>query len=345
VCQVIVEDQDGNISCSDILDIEKPASDKVHTYSTENGTMTFHECDDGTLSLYHYEGSDKDVEIPSSVDGLTVTGIGNNAMEKSTVENVIMPDTVTSVGIQAFYCTSALKSVTLSKNLKNISYQMFWYSGIKSVTIPDSVEIISPFAFEHTEITAINVPASVTYIQPGAFAGAEKLDSITVDSGNKNYTAVDGVLFNKDKTVLLACTGTGRTSYTVPSTVEEIADYAFVGSTVLDFLDKSVGLSSITFNEGLKRIGNFAFVECLLFAEIDLPDSLEYIGCFAFNDYFMSAQNKTKVHIGKNLSVIRKGAFDGLDVSEYEVDSDNRYFKVTDGELTDINGVETVGKG
>lgn len=344
VCQVIVEDQDGNISCSEILDVEKPADDKVHTYSTANGTITFHEREDGTLSLYQYEGSDKDVEIPSAVDGITVTRLGNYSFYGTQVENVTIPDTVTAAGIQVFYGTSLLKSLTLSKNLKNISYGMFGYSGITSVTIPDSVNTISAFAFENSEVTSISVPASVTYIQPGAFAGMEKLTSLAVDSGNKNYTSVDGVLFNKDKTVLIACTGAGRTSYTVPGTVEEIADYAFVGSTVLDFMDKSTGLSSITFNEGLKRIGNFAFVECLLFTEIDLPDSLEYIGCFAFNDYFMNTPTTTKVHIGKNLSVIRKGAFDGLDVSEYEVDSANRYFKVTDGELTDINGVETIGK-
>ena len=119
---------------------------------------------------------------------------------------------VTSIGEQAFYeCTS-----------------------LKSVTIPDSVTNIGADAFSHcTSLTSVTIPNSVTSIGVDAFALCTSLTGIWVAEGNSHYANdASGVLFNKDKTTLVQCPG-AFAAYTIPNSVTSIGEYAFSHCTSL----------------------------------------------------------------------------------------------------------------
>lgn len=104
-----------------------------------------------------------------------------------------------------------------------------------------------------TDVTTYTIPATVTEIADGAFSGCKSLETITVAEGNTAFSATDdGVLFNKEETNLVAYpAGKIAETYTIPTTVTEIADGAFSGANVYLFSENSDG-SSILGSENLK---------------------------------------------------------------------------------------------
>jgi len=99
-----------------------------------------------------------------------------------------------------------------------------------------------------------------------------------VDENNNDYSSLDGVLFNKNKTILLKYpTGSSRVSYTVPSSVETIEGRSFA---ILLESDNNT-LRTIILNNGLKNINMFAF-RYVGIESITIPASVTSIGYYAF---------------------------------------------------------------
>ena len=150
----------------------------------------------------------------------------------------------------------------------------------KTVTIPSIID-----GYKVTEIglstfrgctglTSVTIPSSVTEIGGGAFSGCTGLKNITVDKNNKNYTSVDGVLFNKNKTeILIYPSAKGSSSYVIPSSVTEIGSGAFEGCT---------GLKSVTIPNSVTNIGGGAFVNCTSLVDVKLNNGLRKISQRAF---------------------------------------------------------------
>ena len=123
-----------------------------------------------------------------------------------------------------------------------------------SYTIPTSVTSIDSNAFAGcTNLTSIAIPSSVTSVE--VFEGCTNLTSITVDTDNANYSSIDGVLFNKDKTTLFFFPRGKGGSYTIPTSVTSIDSNAFAGCT---------NLTSIAIPSSVTSIGGRAFKDSSL---------------------------------------------------------------------------------
>jgi hypothetical protein len=119
---------------------------------------------------------------------------------------------------------------------------------------------------------SITIPACITNIEPGTFIGCHP-EAIHVSEDNPNYSSVDGVLFDKQKQLLIRYPYSKKDEhYTVPDGVRAIDVRAFYGC---DF-------THLTLPDGLERIENEAMHECHDLESIVIPDSVRYIGFNAF---------------------------------------------------------------
>lgn len=158
-------------------------SDQITYVVNEDGETCMVGCTDTSIS-----GT---VEIPSELDGFTVTAIAPSGFGGcQNLTGIILPETLTTIGATSF---------------------MF------------------------TGLTEIDIPASVTNIdltmdsmmKDGPTFGCPVLQQFNVDEENSAYCSVDGVLFNKEKTELLAYPAARQDSYDVPEGTVKIGALAF----------------------------------------------------------------------------------------------------------------------
>ena len=123
---------------------------------------------------------------------------------------IIIPDTVVSIGRYAFYDCD---------NLEN-------------VVIPDSVTTIEEGAFQDCDkLTSITIPKGVQSIAEDTFWYSDNLASIWVDEENAYYSSDEaGVLYNKDKTVLQIVPWGYEGEYIIPDGVQKISDHAILSN-------------------------------------------------------------------------------------------------------------------
>ena len=216
--------------------------------------------------------------------------IGNRAfcLCKS-LTNINIPNSVTTIGCSAFGWCESLTIINIPNSVTTIGESAF--IDCKSLTIkniPNSVTTIGESAFLFCKsLTNINIPNSVTTIGEGAFSGCDSLRSITIPSsvvtinGNpfllwhghlynesEAFIYEDHVLFNKNKTILIAYRAKG-TNYTIPNSVRTIGDSAFLGCD---------SLTSINIPNSVTTIGDLAFEFCNSLTSINIPNSVTTIG-------------------------------------------------------------------
>ena len=255
-----------------------------HYYATKYGfssetCLVTEELDNGTLAIKGYAGVDKIFTVPSEINGKKVTEIGDSVFKDCLIlTSVTIPNSVTSVGDRAFWGCANLTSITIPGSVMSIGFIAFSdCSSLKSVTIPDSV----------------------TSIGDSAFGDCTSLTAIDVTIGNKNYTSVNGVLFNKDKTELI-CYPAGKTdkSYIIPDSVISMGYSAF---------RSCVNLTRIIIPDSLTEIGINAFRGCTSLTSITIPNSVTSIGDWAFG----GCTSLTSITIPNSVTEIGWSAFSG----------------------------------
>ena len=248
--------------------LETPAADFEYTIS------------DSEVTIDDYIGSATEVVIPAEIEGYPVTSIGGGAFRRcNSLIRITLPDSVTEIGYSAFEGCSSLANITIPESVKTIEQFAFYgCSSLTSITIPEGVTSIEHSAFGGcSSLTNITIPDSVTTIIRSAFRGCSSLTNITIPEGvtniegyyafegcsslisiivssnNINYSSVEGVLFNKDKTELICCPNAKVGAYVIPDSVTTIRPSAFEGCS---------SLTNITIPDSVTEIGNYAFEGC-----------------------------------------------------------------------------------
>jgi len=242
-----------------------------------------------TVSLSGQCGEQVQWSLNNETGALTISGTGEMA------DYAAEPDA--RAPWHPYY--GMIKSVTITDGVTKIgSYAFFELSQLEQVSIADSVTQIGEGAFNYcSTLEQVDIPKNVGTIADLAFFNCHRLARISVDPANEAFADEDGILFTKDKTVLLQMpAANGKTAYTVPDTVTQIKDRAFRHCETL---------TQITLPQNLTSIGELAFSRCSALASIQLPEgigTLEYM-------LFESCTSLTEVHIPKSVTAIADSVF------------------------------------
>lgn len=147
------------------------------------------------------------------------TWIGYGAFQGcASLTDVVIPEGVSVIRLNAFYNCYALESLTLPATVCRIDGAAFAGSGLKSLVIPDGVSTIESSTFADCwQLRSVEIPGSVTMICTYAFSGCRRLDDLRIPEGvcSIGERAFDGC--------------TGLTSIRLPRSLTSIDRYAFAG--------------------------------------------------------------------------------------------------------------------
>lgn len=264
----------------------------------------------------------KSVEIPNSLElGIISEGMFYGCTSLETIKlpdnireienyafanckslcSFIVPKDVTQISEGTFLNCESLSNITLGNEITAIESSAFAGCGLTEIQLPSGITSIGEEAFVGNKFTEIIIPSGVSKLGAGAFSGCELLQSISVEENNNNFSASNGVLYDKVGTTLLLCPGGKEGSYTLPRRTTKIAESAFK--------------------------------DCKKITELILPSGLTTIGGKAF-----SGMNLTNIEIPAELERLSPDAFAYCSkLTEITVDEENAVFAAADGVLCDKN--------
>ena len=204
--------------------------------------------------------------------------------------SVTIGNSVTSIGVRAFYGCSGLTSVTIPNSVTSIGNSAFYgCSGLttlnfNAINCQDFSSDYYDNPFNGTSLTTVNVGDSVQRIPAYFVRNCSGLTSVTIPTG---VTSIGGGAFS-------ACSG--LTSVTLPNSLTSISNAAFSGCS---------GLTSITLPNSLTSIGGSAFSSCSGLTSVTIGNSVTSIESYTFS----GCSGLTSVTIGNRVTSIGDGAF------------------------------------
>ena len=222
------------------------------------------------------------VNIPASV-----TRIGDFAFQNCGFTSMDVPATVKELGEGAFSTCRSLKNVTVPA--ETVSKKAFYFcDALKSVTLTNDVKTIGEEAFrECRSLESIEIPSSVTELGTCAFKNCFALKTAVIKGGTVKGSFVTEATFyncNALETLVISDNATLDASFKAAyskstlRTVEigkgEIGDSAFNGCT---------SLTNVTLGDGVTKIGTNAFIRCTQISSITIGSRVSSIGKNAFN--------------------------------------------------------------
>ena len=299
------------------------------------------------INVFYSSGTLTDkLEIPSTLtynnNTYTVTSIkkksgsngGSNGINifpdtasKNQIKELVIPDTVQTIGMAAFMGCSNLEKVTFGSGIETIERNAFYNcSKITEINLGDNVKTIGASAFYNTRPTEFVMPDSVTSFDVNAFGYSNVtikkitigkgytntntstgilglcnklnyLEEVNVSEENTTFSAENGIVFNKDKTQLIRYPKLkAGENYVIPDTVTSIGSSAFNSSKV----------KNVKFNDALISIGDSAFSYSNIQGDLIIPDNVTNIGSLAFQ----GCTGLTSLKLGNKVTTIGNNAFE-----------------------------------
>ena len=135
------------------------------------------------IEITAYVGKEKQIEIPSTIDGLEVTKIGENAFtDNKTITKITMPHNIKNIGKCCFSNCVSLIEITLSNMITTIEHSTFdGCKTLQKIELPENLKAIKAAAFKDCcSLTKINIPNNVTIIENRAFYNCYNLIDINL---------------------------------------------------------------------------------------------------------------------------------------------------------------------
>ena len=342
------------------------------TYQHEPGSAT------RGYSADILESAGSPLRIPSSVQNngkaYTVTAINDNTFRYcSTIEKVVIPNTVKSIGAKAFYNCTSLNDVgidVIQSQLETIKDEAFYNTAITTFAITPLVTNIGAGAFyaaKQLRYVGIMGNTHLTTIGTSAFANCISLEEFEIPS---TVTSLGGGIFN-------ACKALETVS--LPDNLTTIPDYMFAYTYALKSINLPASVTSIGLQafqrsalesidlKSVTSIGERAFEYCNGLTSVTIPSSVTTIDVLAFNgcenlasvniqntflgtSQFYNCKLLKNVNFGPQVRTIGNAAFAGSGLKNIVIPAqittlDNYAFhNCADLESVTIgNGVQTVG--
>jgi hypothetical protein len=263
---------DVNMSTVEVLDLAKA------TYESESIKGTF--LSDSTKI--------KEISLPGNIISISGEWKSGPFYRCSSLTSINIPESVTSIGHDAFSGCSSLTSINIPEGVKSIGYRAFSScSSLTNINIPEGVTSIESSAFDGcSSLTSINIPKGVTSIGHDAFSGCSSLTSINIP---ESVTSIGNYAF-------YGCSS--LTSINIPESVTSIGSGAFRGCS---------SLTNINIPKGVTSIGNYVFDGCSSLTSINIPESVTSIGSGAFD----GCSSLTSITIPESVTWIGSNAFRG----------------------------------
>lgn len=200
---------------------------------------------DGTATITEYKGEEKEIDIPETLAGLTVTKIGDRVFYDKGITKVSIPNSIIDIGTQAFQLNE-LESINIPDIVMSIGAYAFYGNKLKNIKIPDNITMIENSTFQNNELEAVDLPKSLTSIGFDAFS-SNKLTNLDIPDSVKT---IGNHAFE----------GNELTHVTIPKNIEHIGNYSFAGNDLIEAIiindSTIIGIEAFEHqgHDGLKQI-------------------------------------------------------------------------------------------
>lgn len=200
------------------------------------GMLTFSNCKSLT-----------EVNVPN-----TITRYGSLIFSGcSSLREINLPENLESIPAGLVDGCTSLRSIKIPSTVKMIGADAFMFSGLTSIELPETVESIDHLAFAYTNLKSFQIPESLEKLGWSVFEACNELSTFIVGETNPNFSTESGILYNKDKTILVAWPSANG-FVEIPNGIKEIYAGAFAGNVLIEYVELP---------ETLTAIGDFAFLE------------------------------------------------------------------------------------
>ena len=267
----------------------------------------------------------------------------------------VIPDDLSTDGLFTFFELSAEELISFERASEKkagtpiTDFRIESYNGERvikkyvgkggDIVIPDGITCISGSTFQNNKsITSVIIPCSITRISELSFIGCSNLERIDVSERNDNYCSIDGVLYNKSKSMLIICPCGKTIMSIIPDSVSIICEVAFCGCK---------SLTSITIPENVTSIGAKAFDGCINLSSVTVLSNVVPIFDFTFSGNLTIYGNKdsTAESYAKKFNIPFKliGHSKNTINSEFEKNTAQET-QITDFRIESYNGKRTIKK-
>ena len=297
------------------------------------------------IIIHRYKGTESNVIIPSTIEGLPVVQIDKEAFKGcDQVVSVTIPDSVTGIRDSAFEGCSSLKEIALPDSVDWIGESVFRKcTSLQKIAVPSY--ITNEMFAGCSNLKEVSISAKmVRLIAYNAFYGCVNLETLTVDAENKGYYSEGNCIIKRDnKELVLGCKNSvipedvewidykafygcnGMKEVNIPQNVSSISEGAFYACQDLETLTVADG-NKRYYSEGNCIITKDSKELVLGCKQSVIPEDVVTIGASAF----ANCSKLSSVHIPKSVTQIATGnIFKGCDsLTEVTVDQDNPIYYV-----------------